>query len=156
MITYQESKRDVKDKKTHKCNFHTGKVSGQWTHRGRSPSLGWQGGTRGALHWAADGSGNIPAGNPPIIPVPGASAELLCFPHTRAEGTAICPWPAQGSLASPASSVWQRTASTAAGGKQEMVQQVIEHKNSLVLMKKNATATSVWLLFEASSALSGQ
>lgn len=54
---------------------------------------------QGALDWAADGSGNMPVGKPPVISMPRASAELLCFPRIRVKVAAICPWPAQVSLA---------------------------------------------------------
>jgi len=42
-------------------------------------------------------------------------------------------------------------------GTQEIEQEVVKKTQKLlVLIKKNAAATSVWLLFAASSALSGQ
>lgn len=35
---------------------------------------------QGALDWAADGSGTVPIGKPPITSVPRASAELEMLP----------------------------------------------------------------------------
>lgn len=52
VVTYQESKRDVKDwKKKYKYNFHAGKVSGQWACHSRRCSLGWQGSPGQGCRW---------------------------------------------------------------------------------------------------------
>lgn len=45
---------------------------------------------QGAPDWAADGFGNVPIGELPVISVPRASAELLRFPGVRIKAAAVC------------------------------------------------------------------